>query len=99
LRAGGSLVRQPFTWAGEEIDMEPTEAAEYWRVLEKVQAWPSELRLALAEALLHSLHRELHPNGSRGVPVEKMLGMAAGKGPPPSDATIKQWIEEYRLRK
>ena len=79
--------------------MEPTKTADYWGVLEKVHGWPSELRLALAEALLHSLHRELHPNGSRGVPVEKVLGMAAGKGPPPSDATIKQWIEDHRLEK
>lgn len=79
--------------------MEPTKTADYWGVLEKVHGWPSELRLALAEALLHSLHRELHPNGSHGVPVEKVLGMAAGKGPPPSDATIKQWIEEHRLEK
>ncbi len=73
--------------------------ADYWSVLKILHAWPSELRLALAEALLHSLHRELPSNGSRGVPVEKVLGMAAGKGPPPSDATIKQWIEEHRLEK
>lgn len=79
--------------------MEPIETADYWGVLKKVHAWPAELRLALAEAVLHSLHRELHPNGARSVPVEKVLGMAAGKGPPPSDATIKQWIEEHRLEK
>jgi len=83
----------------EETDMEPTKTADFWGVLEKVHGWPSEPRLALAEALLYLLHRELHPNDLRGVSVVKFLSMAAGKRPPSSDTTIKQWIEEHRLEK
>lgn len=34
-----------------------------------------------------------------GVPAAQILGIAAGNGPPPDDATIDRWIEERRTEK
>jgi hypothetical protein len=73
--------------------------SDYSMILQQVRAWPSELRLSLAEALLQSLHSDLESNGNRGVPVERIRGIAAGNSPPPDDETIRKWIEEHRLEK
>jgi predicted DNA-binding antitoxin AbrB/MazE fold protein len=35
----------------------------------------------------------------RGVPVEQVLGMAAGNSPPPDDETVRRWIEERRVQR
>ena len=74
-------------------------ATDYALVLEQVRAWPPDARLSLAEDLLRSLHHDVRPTLPRGVPVEQVLGVAAGKGPPPDDETVRRWIEEYRLEK
>ena len=37
--------------------------------------------------------------GLRGVPAEKVRGIAAGDGSPPDDETVNQWIQERRLEK
>jgi hypothetical protein len=69
--------------------------AEYNTILQQVRTWLPELRLNLAEALLQSLHSNIPPVGRHGVPVERVLGMTAGKGPPPDDGIVRQWIDEY----
>jgi hypothetical protein len=35
----------------------------------------------------------------RGVPAAAVLGIGAGPGEPPDDATVEQWLEEWRLEK
>ena len=37
--------------------------------------------------------------GLRGVPAEKVRGIAAGDGSPPDDETVKRWIQERRVGK
>ena len=37
--------------------------------------------------------------GLRGVPAEKVRGIAAGDGSPPDDETVNRWIEERRMEK
>ena len=37
--------------------------------------------------------------GLRGVPAEKVRGIAAGDGSPPDDETVKRWIQERRVEK
>ena len=39
----------------------------------------------------------VQPIRPRGVPAAQVLGIAAGKGPPPDDETVKRWIAEHRL--
>ena len=79
--------------------MSASETVEYAGVLGKVRSWPPDMRLKLAEDVLRSLQPELRPNGRRGVPAAQVRGIGAGKGPPPDDATVKQWIEEHRSEK
>lgn len=79
--------------------MTPTEASEFNKVWEAVKTWPPERRLRLAGALLGTLGPDVRASGPRGVPVERVLGMAAGHGPPPDDATVERWLEEHHREK
>ena len=73
--------------------------ATYLQVLQAVQTWPAARRLALAEAILHSLRQELSQGPPRGVPVEQVRGIAAGRGAPPDDETVRRWLDEHRAEK
>ncbi len=79
--------------------MLPNATAEYDEILATVQTWPPQQRLHLAADLLRSLPRPTGPDGLRGVPVEKVRGVAAGAGPVPDDDTVRRWTEEHRLEK
>ena len=35
----------------------------------------------------------------RGKPVELLIGLGAGSGPPPSDELVRQWIDEHRMER
>jgi predicted DNA-binding antitoxin AbrB/MazE fold protein len=35
----------------------------------------------------------------RGVPLEQVLGLAAGNSPPTDDETVRRWLDEYRMKK
>ena len=37
--------------------------------------------------------------GLRGVPAEKVRGIAAADGSPPDDETVNRWIQERRVEK
>jgi hypothetical protein len=76
-----------------------TASMEYQEVVTRVRSWEPQLRLALAEELLRSLHPDVVPNLPRGIPAEQVRGMAAGETPPPDDNTVRRWVEEYRLGK
>ena len=82
-----------------ENPMSITQASEVQGVLERVRSWSPEMRLTLAEELLRSLHPLLRPSEARGLPAERVRGIAAGDGPPPDDDTVKRWIRERRLEK
>jgi hypothetical protein len=79
--------------------MSTAPAADYDEVFTLIRAWPPGRRLKLAEAILDSLHQDLGTPPLRGVPVEKVLGVAAGSGPPPDDETVKRWTDEHRREK
>jgi hypothetical protein len=79
--------------------MSLNELREYEDVLTRVRTWTPEMRLTLAEQLLRSLHPTVRANGLRGVPVEQVLGIAAGSGTAPDDETVKRWLEEHRAEK
>jgi hypothetical protein len=36
---------------------------------------------------------------TRGKPVSALIGLGAGAGEPPSDETVRQWIDEHRVEK
>jgi hypothetical protein len=79
--------------------MPPAAPAEYNEILARVQTWPAEQRLRLAEDLLRSFHPARGPDGVRGVPVEQVRGVAAGVGPAPDDDTVRRLIAEHQREK
>lgn len=76
--------------------MSPLSETAYDEMVGAIRSWPPAWRLRLAETILGSLSKELGSPPARGVPVEQVLGIAAGDGPPPDDETVRGWIEEHR---
>ena len=76
-------------------------------VLDTVKHWPPETRVSLARMILETvesppmLGQTPEESGPlrRGKPVELLIGLGAGSGPPPSDDLVRQWIEEHRMEK
>jgi len=79
--------------------MSMTTTSEYQADWEKVQAWPPELRLNLAQSVLGSLQGDVRQQGMRGVPATAVRGIAATDQPPPTDEQVEEWIGEHRLQK
>ena len=88
--------------------MSTVEANEMADVLDRVKTWSPPLRIALARRILETL--ESSPVGetlcgktveesTRGVPVEKVLGMLKTDREPPSDEECRGIIEEERWKK
>ncbi len=76
-------------------------------VLETVKRWPPQARVSLARMILETVESpQMDAQGSgqtelsrRGKPIESLIGLGAGSGPPPSDEMVRQWIDEYRMEK
>jgi hypothetical protein len=80
--------------------MSVAENEEYTELLARLRLWAPGRRLALADALIRSVHDEPRVKTKpRGVPANQVRGMGAGKGPLPDDDTVKQWIHEHRMEK
>jgi hypothetical protein len=73
----------------------PNWTTEYDEILARVQTWPPEQRLLLAENLLRAFPQQRDADGLRGVPVERVRGVAAGPGSVPDNDTILRWVEEH----
>ena len=76
-------------------------------VLETVKQWPPQTRVSLARMILETVESpqmaaqemgQTEPS-RRGKPVESLIGLGAGGGPPPSDEMVRQWIDEHRMEK
>jgi len=67
-------------------------------IITSVKPWPEEDRVALAYLILRDMRKQTRAPAPRRT-LERALGIASGNTPPPDDATVKQWIEEHRLRK
>lgn len=79
--------------------MSMTTSSEYQTVWERVQTWPPELRLSLAESVLGSLRGDVMRQGLRGVPASVARGIAATDQPPPTDEQVETWLEERSQQK
>ncbi len=80
--------------------MSGTEAEEMGRVWEQVKAWPVELQVSLACRILDAVDAKgLPARAPRGKPVADLIGLGAGTGEPPSDETVRRWIDEHRVEK
>jgi len=67
-------------------------------IINQVKPWPEEDRVALAYLILRDMRKKTREPAPRRT-VERALGIAKGKTPPPDDATVRRWIEEHRDQK
>jgi hypothetical protein len=67
-------------------------------IIATVKPWPEEDRVALAYLILRDMRKQTRQPPPRNT-ADEALGVAAGKTPPPDDATVRRWIEERRERK
>ncbi len=87
--------------------MTPAESQEVLRVWEQVKHWPLRLQISLARRILDSVDTAEPPvqdsgtetHRKRGRPVEELIGLGAGSGPPPSDEQVRHWIGEHRIER
>ena len=80
-------------------DMGTRKTISYETVLNTVRQWPPDRRFALVQDVLSTLAPDVLPSRPRPKTLEKALGLLATSQPAPSDAEIKQWLDEHRLEK
>ncbi len=83
--------------------MTSTETSDITALVQRVQAWPVPMRIALVRRILETVEGagapEPPPGRRRGYSAEEVRGILKMDQPPPDDATVKQWLEEHRLEK
>jgi hypothetical protein len=75
-----------------------TRKEEIDNLLLHVQAWPQEDRVALAYQILRDMRKKTLEDPPRHT-LAKARGIARGSGPAPTDADVRQWIDEHRMSK
>jgi hypothetical protein len=80
--------------------MNATESEDLARVWSQVKNWPLRLQVSLARRILDEVDAaQAAPPVTRGKPVSALIGLGAGGGEPPSDETVRQWLDEHRMEK
>jgi hypothetical protein len=81
--------------------MSAAEATELTDVLDRVKTWPVENRIALVKQVLETLTPATSGRSSvpRGPSAAEIIEVFKSDRPPPDDATVRQWIDEYRMEK
>ncbi|HKB49014.1 MAG TPA: hypothetical protein VKC57_15020 [Ktedonobacterales bacterium] len=68
-------------------------------VLQTIQEWPSDARLALAYRILQSVVEPAPRTVTPKHTLDHALGLLARDTPPPDDAQVQQWLDEHREEK
>ena len=68
-------------------------------VLQTIQEWPSDARLALAYRILQSVVEPVPRTATPKHTLDHALGLLARDTPPPDDAQVQQWLDEHREEK
>ncbi len=82
--------------------MSVPENVEIAEVVSRVRSWPAAMRVALARRILETLDspvEEPAPQLPRGPTAAEVVARFKTDKPAPDDATVKQWIDEYRMKK
>jgi hypothetical protein len=79
--------------------MSTARSISYDTVLEVVSGWPSEKRLSLVQDVLETLAPESRGPRSQRRTLERALGLLPTGQPAPSDADVRQWLDEHRMEK
>lgn len=77
--------------------------SDYETILHTVEDWPVEQRIQLIQDILSALKSsqttQMPSRPPRKRTLEQALGLLATDKPAPSDAEVKQWLEEHRMEK
>lgn len=74
-------------------------------ILQAVERWAPDERVALARDILSTLVGQVRgarsepPAEPRRYTLKDIRGIAATDRPPPTDEEVKQWLDEYRMNK
>lgn len=68
-------------------------------VLERVQAWPMPMRVALARQILDTVQETPKETLPRGPSAAEVAAMFKTAKPAPDDETVEQWIGEHLMKK
>jgi hypothetical protein len=84
--------------------MSTAEATELTDVLNRVNTWPTTLRITLARRILESLDEakvQASPvvRKTRGLSAEEVRTLLKTDRPAPDDDTVDRWIDEHRMEK
>ncbi len=77
--------------------METLERANYQQILNTVRQWPMASRFALVQDILKTIEPAV--SRSQRETLTKALGLLKTDQPAPSDADVKAWLDEHRIRK
>jgi hypothetical protein len=76
--------------------MQIVKNTQYKTVIEQINTWPADERLALAHEILRTLRPELSGGKRREGTLHIALGLLATGEPAPTDEIVQQWIRERR---
>jgi len=72
---------------------------DYDNILQTVRRWPVAKRVDLVQSILNTLTFGSGMPVSRPQTLSKALGLLQTERPAPTDAEVRRWLDEYRLRK
>jgi hypothetical protein len=72
--------------------------SEVVEILHRVESWPQTMRISLARQVLQTIE-EGQRQPPRGQPAAEIMALLKSDKPAPDDATVKQWLDEYRMAK
>ena len=81
------------------MNMSTPTVSEYQSILQTVHNWPLTQRLTLAQDVLKDVSIEVEAQRPRRHTLDQALGLLTTTYPAPSDAEIKQWLNERRTEK
>ncbi len=77
-----------------------TNTTTYDEVIQLVQQWSPSQRFSLVQVIFQSLAPEINPVVSqRKNTLSKALGLLATTSPAPTDAQVKEWLNDRRIEK
>lgn len=82
--------------------MNATETDEIVGIVRRVESWPEAARITLARRILETLEKPRAsqlPPVPRGPSAAQIAEQFKTDKPAPDDATVKEWIDQYRVEK
>ena len=71
----------------------------YESILNTVRNWPVPNQISLVQDILRDMAAQLEPDSAPQNTLTEALGLLATDGPPPTDAEVKKWLIEERMKK